>query len=162
MPFRLGLLRHSGPNVIMRRIMFAGRTPLIFVSRGRARFAELDPYGHVNTNHYLGYFLDHRFVGLRERLGLDIASLRTLSHLFVTRKVSLDFLRPLVADEEFEITSFVSEVLDRSCTVQMTLSKVDGTQAARCLLELVCIEKQTLRPCSWPTELIERFFEATQ
>src|SRR5258705_10880877 len=42
------------------------KDPIRFRSTHRARFEEIDPFGHMNTVHYLAYFLENRFIGLRD------------------------------------------------------------------------------------------------
>ena len=35
--------------------------PIVYRSELNVRFAELDPYGHVNSTHYLDYIISSRF-----------------------------------------------------------------------------------------------------
>jgi acyl-CoA thioesterase FadM len=49
-------------------------TPRICRTSHRASFLVLDPFGHMNTAHYLSFFLEHRFSALRE-IGLDLTAI---------------------------------------------------------------------------------------
>ncbi len=135
------------------------RTPIRFDTSHRAKFSDLDPNGHVNTERYLSYFLDHRFNGIRERLGWGLKELAALPVFFVVRKVELEFRKPVFGDEPFRITSAVKNVGTASCEVQCELSKGEGIVASACRLDLVCLDRKTMAPTPWPEEVIGRFFE---
>ena len=129
-----------------------------FVTTARSKFSELDPYGHVNTQHYLAYFIDHRFIGLREQLGMDLKTIARSPVLFVTKKVHLEFLRPLYGDDEFKIRSHVSEFREKSCDVEMTMYSQNDEVISKCQLELVCFDRKANSVVAWPTDLIQKFY----
>jgi acyl-CoA thioester hydrolase len=126
---------------------------LVFRTEGRAKFADLDPHGHVNTQHYLSYFLQHRFDGMREHLGLDLMTLARLPVTFFVRTVSIVFLRPLRGDQLFSIISSVSRWGDTSCTVACEMKDASDQLLSTCSFEFVCIDRKTFQPASWPEEL---------
>lgn len=133
--------------------------PVRFLTRHRAKFFEIDPYGHLNTNFFLTYFLEHRFTGLREAIGYDLKTLGELPVAFYTNRIDIEFLRPVFADEEFEIESFTAEVQDETALVKGELRKAGGKVAARYSLGLSCVDKAAKRPCAWPHDVISRFFK---
>jgi YbgC/YbaW family acyl-CoA thioester hydrolase len=137
----------------------ASLTAIRFVTQSRAKFSEIDPHGHVNSQHYLAYFIDHRFAGLREVLGLGLNQLAKLPVAFYLAKVNIDFIAPLFGDEEFEISSEVQEFKERTCMVTCEMHRRTGEQLATCTLQLACIDKKTRQPVAWPPDLVSRFYQ---
>lgn len=134
------------------------KKPIVFHTTHRAKFSEVDPYGHVNTQHYLAYFLDHRFTGCRENLGLDLKEIGKLPILFPTTSVTIDFKRPILGDEEFSIESKVVEVSEQKCIVECSMTKSNKDIASTCRFEFTCVDKKTGKTTPWPAGFIDRFF----
>jgi YbgC/YbaW family acyl-CoA thioester hydrolase len=134
------------------------RIPIEFVTRHRPRFAELDPNGHVNAQHFLGYFLEHRLIAMREVLGLDMRALAKFPATPVVRKVEIEYLKPIFLDDEFEIRSQVVEFRDRSSTVSLSMSRPSGDVLSTCRVDFVCVDRKTGQPCEWPPEVIRLFY----
>lgn len=85
------------------------KAPLVFTSRHRVKFSELDPYDHVSTGNYATYYTDHRMEGLRDYIGWDLETLGTLPFMVWVRRMEIDFIRPARGDQEITITSYVRE-----------------------------------------------------
>lgn len=134
------------------------RNPVIFETRHRARFREIDAYGHMNMTHYVTYISDHRFQGMREVLGLGFKELDDLPVAFFIRQFEIEYLRQLKADQEFTIRSHVSETLRSQCYVSIAMTGDAGEQFATAKMRIGCIVKATGRPGAWPDGLMERFF----
>ena len=132
--------------------------PIIFETKYNPTFADLDPFGHMNNEVYVSYFMRHRFDGLRERLGLDMSAFAKLPFIFVIKSLKVDYLKPIVGDREFTVTShaetFGGAVAEVLCEMK-TGDKVNAT----CRFELVCIDKATMKPMDWPEEFTAKFFE---
>ena len=137
----------------------SGRDPIIFDTRHRVRFREIDVYGHMNMAHYLAYYMDHRFEGMRRFIGLDFREIAELSVAFHTRNVEIEYLRPLVADQEFTIRSHVSELKKSQCVVDFTMVDADEKVVSTAKMRVGCIDKAKTKPCGWPNGLMERFFK---
>lgn len=129
-----------------------------FVSTHRAKFHEIDPYGHVNSQHYLAYFNENRWTGMREKLGLSFKDIANLPNAFYVRRQEIDFLRPLFADDEFEIRSRVVGHTESECTVTAEMF-ARGKLIAKCRWELVSADAKTGRRRPWDEGLINRFFQ---
>ena len=69
-------------------------TPVIFRSTHRVKFSELDPYNHLHTAAYSGYYVDHRMDGLRDLIGWDVKALAQLPFMARVRRMEEDFERP--------------------------------------------------------------------
>jgi acyl-CoA thioester hydrolase len=132
--------------------------PVHFVSRHRARFHELDPFGHMNTNHYLAYFTENRFIGHRDFLHLDLKALARFPIEPHIRKVELEFIRPVLADDEFTVESYLSEVGETDCLVWATMTSATGKLLATCKFYIVCVDKKTRKAIEWPENFIRLFF----
>ena len=135
-------------------------TPIVFETRHRARFREIDAYGHMNMTNYVIYYADHRFQGMAEFIGLGFKELDMMPIAFHIRHVEVDFIRPIVADQEFLIRSFIGELGRSQCHVDFTMvDALTGTALSTARMKIGCIIKATGRPGGWPAGLMERFFK---
>lgn len=133
------------------------RQPKVFRTEHRASFGVLDVFGHMSTQHYLNFFLEHRWEGLRTSLGLGLGELATLPYIFVIREVAIRFDRPIYGDERFEITSKVVRWEGTDSFVLCEMHK--GTRrAAECTMTVTCVDKATKQAIPFPTDLIDRFY----
>ncbi len=133
--------------------------PIEFETRHRVRFREIDAYGHMNMAYYLLYYTDHRFEGMRRFVKMDFKELEGMSIAFHVRSVEIEYLRPLIADQEFVIRSHISEMKRSQCIVDFKLTDLDEQLVSTAKMRIGCINKQSLRPCGWPEGVMERYFE---
>jgi acyl-CoA thioesterase FadM len=133
-----------------------------FTTQHQASFAVVDPFGHMSTPHYLHYFLEHRWVALRDALGLDLATIGKLPFVFVMRRVQVEFERPIFCDEKFEIVSHVSRWDEADSFVECEMRKANGKVAARCHFAITCVAKETKQSIPYPAEFKQRFYEVAQ
>ena len=131
--------------------------PILFKSTHRAHFSELDLYGHMNSEHYFKYFLNHRFHGMREN-NLDLQKILDLPIAFVLKKSEVDFIKPIYGDETFFITSFVKELKSFTAVVSCTMKDKEDETLSTCQMHLVCLNKKTQKPVKWPKGLFETYF----
>lgn len=135
-----------------------GPKPILFHSKHRAKFHEIDPFGHLNNIHYLGYLNEHRWIGLRHHLGLGLAETSKLPFAFYTKRVEINYLRPIFGDEEFEIKSWVADLSESECTVEAQIHK--GEKLVSDLkMQLVCVDVKTGKKQAWDAEFMRRFYE---
>lgn len=132
-------------------------TPVVFITQHRVRFREVDIYGHMNMAHYLTYIQDHRFEGMRKHLALGIEELMALPVALHVRAVEIEYLRPLMADQEFVIKSYVTEWKSAQCFVAVEIYDSVEEIVATGKMRIGCIEKSSNRPCIWPVGVKERF-----
>ena len=134
--------------------------PIVFTTRHRVRFRDLDPYGHVNMAHYLAYYGDHRFEGMRTFLGLSFAEIESLPTAFVVRHVEIDYLQPLRGDVEFLIRSRLIDVSRVQCVVGLEMVDPDGTlEYSRARMRIASMDRVAGKPMAWPPGLMARFFQ---
>ena len=134
-------------------------SPKKFSTKHVLSFNQLDPFGHVSTHHYLPLFLEHRWTSFRDLLGYDYATICQWPVVFYIRRVTQEFLIPVYADDVVTITSWVTRLGETDSTVRSELRKANGKVAATCEFEIVCISKETKRPCPWLKDVVARLFE---
>jgi acyl-CoA thioester hydrolase len=137
-----------------------GKTPIVFKTRHRIKFSELDPYNHVGTGRFATYYVDHRMEGLRDRLGWDLKKLASLPFMVWVRRIEIDFLRPARGDQEIVITSFVREFRTSDALIECTMADENGAHVSRCLMTVAHVDKPTNRATDWPPDVMALFFEA--
>lgn len=79
------------------------------------RFAELDPYGHVNHAVYVSWFEEGRVRALRD-IDLDLADLADAGYQFVVTEVSLRYRRSAVACDTVIVETRVGRIRRVSAT----------------------------------------------
>ena len=135
------------------------RTPIVYRTRHRVKFSELDPYNHVSTGRYATYYADHRMEGLRDKIGWDLKTLGTLPFMVWVRRMEIDFIRPVWGDQEITITSFVREFRGPDALIECTMIDAAGKTLSRCLMTVAHVDKKTNRATDWPGDLMALFFE---
>jgi acyl-CoA thioester hydrolase len=134
-------------------------TPIVFKSTHRIRFSDLDPYNHVSTAKYAAYYVDHRMQGLRDNIGWDSKALASLPFMVWIRRLEIDFIRPVGADQEVSITSFVRDFSGPDAVIEGTMVDAAGKTLSRCLMTAAYVDRQTNRAADWPSDVSGLFFE---
>lgn len=134
------------------------KSPVVFKSKQRVTFSDLDPYNHVGTALYARYFVDHRMNGLREYVGWDLKALAELPFMIWVKRMEIDYLKPAVGDQELTITSFVREFKGSDAFIECTMADEAGQAVSSCLMVVACVDKGTNRSMDWPSEAIALFF----
>lgn len=75
----------------------------------KVRFAELDPYDHVNHAAFIGYLETARIEALEAR-GVSLPALRDEGRLLVVARLAVRFLRPAGAGDRLVVSTRVEEV----------------------------------------------------
>jgi acyl-CoA thioester hydrolase len=135
------------------------KAPVIYTSTHRIKFSELDPYNHMRTAVYSAYYVDHRMDGLREHVGWDVKTLAKLPFMIWIRRMEIDFLRSVVADQAITITSFVREFRGPDAHIECSMIDEAGKTVSRCLMVVAYVDKNTNRTVDWPADTMDLFFE---
>lgn len=138
------------------------RVPIVFTSKHRVQFSDLDPYNHMSTGKYATYYVDHRMEALRECVGWDLKTLETLPFMVWVRRMEIDFIRPVRSDQEITITSFVREFVGADALMECTMADAAGNTVSRCLMIVAHVDKKTNRATDWPPDRRALFFEASE
>jgi acyl-CoA thioester hydrolase len=135
------------------------KTPVVYKSKHRINFSDLDPYNHMRTAVYSAYYVDHRMNGLRDYAGWDLKTLAKLPFMVWVRRMEIDFIRPAVGDQEITITSFVREFQGPDAHIECSMVDKAGKQISRCLMIVAYVDKATNRSVDWPPDTMALFFE---
>lgn len=134
-------------------------SPLIFKSRHRVTFSELDPYNHVRTEVYSGYYIDHRLNCLRDYIGWDLKTLGDLPFMLWVRRLEIDFVKPARGDAELTISSFVREFQGSNAFIECRIVDEAEQEISRCLMIVACVDKRTNRSMDWPEDARVLFYQ---
>ena len=132
---------------------------VVFKTKQRVAFSDLDPYNHVTTAAYSRYYVNHRMHGLRDNLGWDMKAIAGLSFMVWVKRMEVDFIRPALADQELTITSFVREFKGSDAFVECRIVDEAEKDISRCLMVVTCVDKRTNKPMDWPADAQAQFFE---
>ncbi len=135
------------------------KTPVIYKSTHRINFSDLDPYNHMRTAAYAAYYVDHRMNGLRECVGWDLKTLAKLPFMVWVRRMEVDYLRPVIGDQEITITSFVREFRGPDAHIECSMVDETGKNVSRCLMIVAYVDKSSNRAMDWPADTMALFFE---
>jgi acyl-CoA thioester hydrolase len=113
----------------------------------------------MRTAVYAAYYVDHRMTGLRENAGWDLKTLEKLPFMIWVRRMEVDFLRPVLGDQEITITSFVREFRGPDAHIECSMVDETGKVVSRCLMVVAYVDKGTNRATDWPAETMALFFE---
>jgi acyl-CoA thioester hydrolase len=135
------------------------QTPAIFRSAHRIRFSDLDPYKHMRTAMYSAYYVDHRMSALREQAGWDLKTLESLPFMTFVKRLDVEFIRPVVGDQEISIASFVREFVGSDAHIECSISDERGKTVSQCNMVVTYVDKATNRSTDWPVDVMNLFFE---
>jgi acyl-CoA thioester hydrolase len=135
------------------------KSPVIYTTKHMIKFSDLDPYQHMRTALYSSYYIDHRMDGLREHVGWDMNTLAKLPFMVWVRRMEIDFLRPVIGDQEITITSFVCDFQGSDAHIECSMVDTAGKTVSRCLMIVAYVDKITHRAAEWPVETMRLFFE---
>jgi len=133
--------------------------PIVFKTSHRIRFSDLDLYGHMSTGRYGTYYVDHRMEGVRANVGWDLKTLGELPFMVWVRRLEIDFIRPVHADQDVTITSFVREFHGPDALIEGAMVDATGKELSRCLMTVAYVDKATRRAQEWPPDVAALFFE---
>ena len=121
-------------------------------ARVRARFNELDPYGHVNHAVYLTYFEQAR-VDLLDSLGFGLPRLAELGYHIVVVEAHVRFRAPAVAGDDLEVITGVTELRRASSRWHQELLRDGEVLVTNDIL--AAITRPDGRPTAPPAEFLE-------
>jgi len=97
--------------------------------------------------------------GLREHVGWNLKTLAKLPFMVWVRRMEVDFLRPVVGDQEITIMSFVREFRGPDAHIECSMVDEAGKTVSRCLMIVAYVDKNTNRAMDWPADTMALFFE---
>ncbi|MBW4498840.1 MAG: acyl-CoA thioesterase [Scytonema hyalinum WJT4-NPBG1] len=134
----------------------------IFKTLLRVRHYEMDALGHVNNAVYQNY-LEQAAIEHSEHLGLTFDLYRELGGVFVMRRVEIDYLRPAVAGDTLEVTTWLREMRGTRAYRQYEIRKQNQEDLLVTAEALwVWVDPKTMRPRPIPDILLEKFLQTQQ
>lgn len=133
-----------------------------FKTQLRVRHYEMDPLGHVNNAVYQNY-LEQAAVEHTEHLGLTLAHCRELGGVFVMRRIEIDYLRPAVAGNTLEVTTWLQQIKGTRATRRYEIRRLGEEQLLVTAEALwVWVDAETMRPKGIPKEILHSFEQGGQ
>lgn len=130
-----------------------------FITQLRVRHYELDTLGHVNNAVYQNY-LEQAAIEHSEHLGLNLERYRELGGVFVMRRVEIDYLRPAIAGDRLEITTWVQEMRGTRAIRRYEIRKQNSDDLLVTAEALwVWVEFKSMRPRAIPSALLDTFLQ---
>ncbi len=128
-----------------------------FVTRLRVRTYEMDVFGHVNNAIYLHY-LEQVAWEHSEYLGMTLKDYDELGAIFVLRKMELDYLRPAMAGDTLELSTWAHELRGARAVRKYEIANANtGTLLLQATGLWAWIERASGRPRPIPSFIVERF-----
>lgn len=133
-----------------------------FITYLRVRHYEMDALGHVNNASYQHY-LEDAGIQHSEHLGFTLDRYKELGGYFVMRRVEIDYLRPAVAGDILEITTWLEKMRGTRAFRRYELRK-KGEEDLVVTAEVlwVWVDAATMRPKPIHPELIDAFEQQQQ
>lgn len=133
-----------------------------FTTQIRVRHYEMDALGHVNNAIYQNY-LEQAAVEHSEHLGLTLELYRKLGGIFVMRRIEIDYLRPAVAGDRLQVTTWLQEMRGSRAVRRYEIRKPDNDHLLVTAEALwVWVDATTMRPKAIPSVLLQAFLQNEQ
>lgn len=128
----------------------------IFSIQLRVRHYEMDALGHVNNAVYQSY-LEQAAIEHSEHLGLTLDNYRQLGSVFVMRRLAIDYLRPAIAGDYLDITTWIQEVRGSRAVRRYEIRKRDNLLVVTAEALWVWVESASMRPRAIPQKVVDIF-----
>ena len=133
-----------------------------FTTQLRVRYHEMDALGHVNNAVYQHY-LEQAAIEHSEHLGFNHQKYQELGGVFVMRRVEIDYLRPAVAGDTLEVTTWLQQLRGPRAIRRYEIRKQGEDQLLVTAEVLwVWVDTQAMRPRAIPRQLLDAFNQANQ
>ena len=132
--------------------------PIVYEHSVIVRFADLDPYGHVNSSLYLDYLISSRFLYALKELKTDPASIVEKGLGFYLAHAEMRFLRPLVGLGEVWCRSWVESLDGTTLIVPYELGR-STKPCSKGVLKFAIVDLATNRPTDCPEWAEALFWE---
>ncbi|MBD2181341.1 acyl-CoA thioesterase [Planktothrix sp. FACHB-1355] len=128
-----------------------------FTTQLRVRHYEMDALGHVNNAVYQHY-LEQAGIEHTEDMGFTVDRYRELGGVFVMRRLEIDYLRPAVAGDTLEITTWLQEIRGSRAIRRYEL-RILGKEdlVVKAEATWVWVNLATMRPKAIPPVMLEAF-----
>ncbi len=132
--------------------------PIIYQKNIGVRFADLDPYGHVNSSLYLDYIISSRFLFAKEVLDVDFASIAKKGVGFYLSHADMHFKRPLIGVGDVDCKSWVESLEGSVLSVPFEMTR-EGKTVSAGTLRFAVVSTATGKPIACPDWVRPLFWE---
>ncbi|MEW6495135.1 MAG: thioesterase family protein [Cyanobacteriota bacterium] len=131
-----------------------------FTTQLRVRYHEMDALGHVNNAVYQHY-LEQAAVEHSEHLGFSHKLYEELGGVFVMRRIEIEYLRPAVAGDFLNVTTWLQEVRGPRAIRRYEIRK-QGEEPLLVTAEAlwVWVDTKAMRPRAIPQPIMDAFERA--
>jgi acyl-CoA thioester hydrolase len=127
----------------------------------RVRYHEMDALGHVNNAVYQHY-LEQAAIEHSEYLGLNLDRYRELGGWFIMRRVEIDYLRPAIAGDILDVTTWVHQMRGTRAIRRYEIRKPSNDDLLLKAEALwVWVDAIAMRPRAIPDTLMTAFGQIT-
>ncbi len=132
--------------------------PLTHTRTFRVRYYECDAYGHLNNTNYLRYMQEAAF-DASAAAGYDMQRYESLGHLWLARQTEIEYLRPVVYNQEVEVKTWISDLRRATCRRMYEINLAgQGEMVARAFTDWVYLDAKDFHVSSIPPEMASVFF----
>lgn len=129
----------------------------IFKRRFRIRHYECDMYGHLNNVNYVRY-MQETALDASAAVGWDTERYRAIGHQWLIRETNIEFLQPLLWNDEVEVTSYVVDFRRVQSRRRYEFRRVaDDILVANADTNWVFLNSETGKPASIPDSMVHDF-----
>ena len=133
-----------------------------FKTQLRVRYHEMDALGHVNNAVYQHY-LEQAAVEHSEHLGFNQERYQELGGIFVMRRIEIDYLRPAVAGDNLEVTTWLQTMRGPRAVRRYEIRQQGHEQLLVTAQALwVWVDTKAMRPRAIPRQLLDAFEQVNQ
>ena len=133
-----------------------------FITRLRVRYHEMDALGHVNNAVYQHY-LEQAAIEHSEFLGFGPKGYEELAGVFVMRRIDIEYLRPAVAGDTLEVTTWLQQMRGPRAVRRYEIRKQGEEQLLVTAEALwVWVDTKAMRPRAIPQQILDAFEAAIQ
>lgn len=128
------------------------KTPRVFETKVRVRYAETDRMGFCYYGNFATYFEVARVEALRE-LGLTYRELEDQGVILPVLDFQVRYFKPALYDEELRIETIVEEVKAARISFSYKTFNAQGEQLNQATTTLVFVDAATKKPINPPNQL---------
>lgn len=135
------------------------RTAILYEEDIDIRFSDLDPYGHVNSKHYLDYVLASRWMFLARKIKFTIEECLEKGLGFYLIRSEIDYKHPIVGVDKIRVQSYAShlEKVRLTVTFEMVDCETEKNLFARGTLQFAIMDTKLNRPQACPDWALDLF-----
>ena len=133
--------------------------PGFITKKIQIRFADCDPFGHLNNARYFDYFMNAREDHLREHLDFSIpAWMEETGFAWVVKEHRIQYLRPVKANEWVWISSAIIYQTETDNIVEFGIWD-EQHKKLKCMMwsNFQYIDMKSMRPARYQAEVLKKF-----